>query len=85
MGDLLPEHISMEKVIAAQVDRLPVSPTTMLNTYNGATCEVIAVLPTPNMMRLRRREFCRVIGEGLDIRVSKPAAVCQAWQTQTEF
>ena len=72
IDDLLPEHITMEKVLTAQVDHLPVSADSMLNTYNGATGEVIAVLPIPNMMRLRRREFCRVIGEGLDIRVTFP-------------
>ncbi len=59
----------MEEVLAAQVDNLPVTPTSSLNAYNGGTGEVIAKLPIPNMMRLRRREFCRVIGKGLDIRV----------------
>jgi hypothetical protein len=59
----------MEKILTAQVDNLPVSPDAKLTTFNGGTGEPIAVLPTPNMMRLRRREFCRVLGDGLDIRV----------------
>ena len=59
----------MEKVLTAQVDDLPVSPDSAIKTYNGATGELIATLPLPNMMRLRKREFCRVLGEGLDIQV----------------
>jgi hypothetical protein len=66
---LLPDHITMENILTAQVDHLPVTSDSTMNTYNGATGEVIAVLPIPNMMRLRRREFCRVISEGLEIRV----------------
>jgi hypothetical protein len=76
----------MEKVLSAGVDNLPVSPDAKLDTYNGATGERIAVLPIPNMMRLRRREFCRVMGEGLDIRVSQGAlsATARPWKSSSQ-
>lgn len=46
-----------------------------LPAFNGETGDLIHKIPTPHYLRLRRKEFVRVLGEGIDIQV-RSLAVC---------
>lgn len=61
-----------ERIIDAQVDNVMPSDDASFPMFNGATGEVLNVVPTPNYLRLRRREFARVMGRDIDIRVGSP-------------
>lgn len=58
-----------DKIITAQVDNIQPSADDFLPVYNGLTSEIIHTIPTPHYIRLRRREFARVLGNEIDIRV----------------
>lgn len=58
------------KIITAQVDNIAPKADAHLPVYNGATGELMHKVPTPYYLRLRRREFARVLGDGIDIQVN---------------
>ncbi|KAH8885302.1 FAD/NAD(P)-binding domain-containing protein [Thozetella sp. PMI_491] len=68
---LLPPHIDTEKILTAQTDHIRPSPDSKIMAYRSDTGALLAALPIPNSLRLRKREFCRVLDEGLDIQYNK--------------
>lgn len=68
---LLPPQIDMEKILTAQTDHLRPSSDTKIMCYRADTGALLKLLPTPNLLRLRKREFCRVLEQGLDIHYNK--------------
>lgn len=66
----LPEDVR-SKIIAAQVDNVEPTADAFFPIYNGATGALMHRVPTPYYLRLRRKEFARVMGGGIDIRYGK--------------
>ncbi|KAL1628372.1 hypothetical protein SLS54_001945 [Diplodia seriata] len=58
------------RILTAQVDDVVPSADAFFPMFNAETGEVLHRVPTPYYLRLRRREFARVMGAGIDIRVS---------------
>lgn len=71
MNDCLPEDVQ-SRIITAQVDNIIPSEDAYLPSFHGGTGELIHKTPTPYYLRLRRKEFARVLGDGLDIQVGGP-------------
>lgn len=71
MNECLPDDVQ-SKIITAQVDNIAPRADYYLPYYHGGTGELVHKIPTPNYLRLRRKEFARVLGYGLDIRVNLP-------------
>ncbi|KAK8181817.1 hypothetical protein IWZ00DRAFT_115093 [Phyllosticta capitalensis] len=69
--DLCLSEEVQEKIITAGVDKIPRSADATITFYNGKTGDVIKKIPTPHYMRLRRREFARVMGHGIDVQYNK--------------
>ncbi|EOD51719.1 putative fad binding domain-containing protein [Neofusicoccum parvum UCRNP2] len=63
----LPQDVR-DRIATAQVDNVAPAPDAFFPVFNGATGEMIKRVPTPYYLRLRRREFSRVMGSGIDIR-----------------
>ncbi|KAK7540728.1 uncharacterized protein J3D65DRAFT_250740 [Phyllosticta citribraziliensis] len=70
LDECLPKEAS-EKIISAQVDNFRPSPDAFIPFFNGVTGELMTQLDTPYYLRLRRREFARVMGSGIDVRYNK--------------
>ncbi|KUI64402.1 FAD-dependent urate hydroxylase [Cytospora mali] len=70
LNECLPENVQ-SKIITAQVDNIVPTEDAFLPIFHGATGELMHKIPTPYYLRLRRREFARILGTDLDIRYSK--------------
>lgn len=69
LNDCLPNDLRSE-IFNAQVDDVKPSADTYLPAYNGETGEELKKIPAPYYLRLRRRDLSKVLGSGIDIRVS---------------
>lgn len=58
-----------DRIITAQVDNIVPTADSFLAIFNSETAELMHKVPAPYYLRLRRREFARVMGHGIDIRV----------------
>lgn len=70
LSECLPEEVQ-NKVMTAQVDNIVPKADAYLPAFNGEIGDLIHKIPTPHYLRLRRKEFVRVLGEGIDIQYSK--------------
>ncbi|ROV90639.1 hypothetical protein VMCG_10041 [Cytospora schulzeri] len=70
LKDCLPEDVQC-KIITAQVDNIMPKADAYLPAFHGETGELIHKIPTPYYLRLRRKEFARVLGNGIDIRYGR--------------
>ncbi|KAH7055897.1 hypothetical protein B0J12DRAFT_435785 [Macrophomina phaseolina] len=70
LGACLPPDVRA-RIVAAQVDNVAPSADAHLATFNAETGELMRRVPAPYYLRLRRREFARVMGGGIDIRYGK--------------
>ncbi|KUI59238.1 6-hydroxynicotinate 3-monooxygenase [Cytospora mali] len=70
LNECLPENVQ-SKIITAQVDNIVPTEDAFLPIFHGGTGELMHKIPTPYYLRLRRREFARILGTDLDIRYSK--------------
>ena len=52
-----------------QIDNRPLSPDHVMPIFNGQTGELLKTVPTPNSIRLHRRNFLRILSTDIDIRV----------------
>lgn len=67
------EELSKEVILNGQIDNRPLDPNGVLPIYNGETAELMKAVPAPNNLRLHRRNFLRILRDGLDIRVRDAA------------
>ncbi|KAK7522760.1 uncharacterized protein IWZ02DRAFT_490182 [Phyllosticta citriasiana] len=70
LDECLPKE-TKEKIISAQVDKFLPSPDAFIPFFNGITGELMTKIDSPYYLRLRRREFARVMGTGIDVRYNK--------------
>lgn len=63
------DQLSKEVIEHGQVDNQPLDPDGILPIYNGQTAELMKAIPTPNNLRLHRRNFLRLLSRDIDIRV----------------
>lgn len=68
LNECLP-HDLRSKIFTAQVDDVEPAADTYLPVYNGETGEEMKKLPAPYYLRLRRREFSKVLEDGIDVHV----------------
>lgn len=55
--------------MTTQVDHVPPSEDYVFPMFNGATGEYIYGVPAPNSLRIRRKAFVKMLGEGIDVEV----------------
>ena len=72
LKECLPDALH-RRLNTAQVDpsRTP-DPHDFIRLLNGKTGEELAVLPTPNLYRLKRSGFRALLAEGVDVQVLTP-------------
>ncbi|KAF4313968.1 putative monooxygenase FAD-binding protein [Botryosphaeria dothidea] len=57
--------------MTTQVDHVPPSEDYVFPMFNGATGEYIYGVPAPNSLRIRRKAFVKMLGEGIDVQYGK--------------
>lgn len=66
LAQCLPDDL-FARIQDAQVDHHVPTENDFIPLHNGGTGERMGVLPAPLMLRLGRRRFIKLIGEGIDV------------------
>lgn len=63
------EELHKRVIEHGQVDNRPLNPDGVMPIFNGETGQLLMAAPTPNSIRLHRRNFLRIISADIDVRV----------------